>query len=179
MTTDGLSKMYKKFLDETSITNSKKAHLCRKSVPTIIEDMGYVSPVEIYCYNETDCIHRVTSDQVDATGHWEGNTRRQVYASKIPKAVSSLGLIYDWYQLLNINKAVVALAGFSVGETYATSWTEVEVPDELESQIFPFAENVLAQLRAAGCTNQGSINFLELLQHLRPFFWRVSRSFLQ
>ena len=31
----------------------------------------------------------------------------------------------------------------------------------------------MARLRVGGCQNQGTINFLELLQHLRPFFWRV------
>jgi hypothetical protein len=52
-------------------------------------------------------------------------------------------------------------------------WAEVKVPDALQKQIFPFCEDILARLRAGGCQNQGTINFLELLQHLRPFFWRV------
>ena len=34
--------------------------------------------------------HRVSADQVDASGHWQGNTRREVYGSKIPKAVRVL-----------------------------------------------------------------------------------------
>jgi hypothetical protein len=34
---------------------------------------------------------------------------------------------------------------------------------------------VLAKLRISGCQNQGTINFLELLQLLRPFFWRVRK----
>lgn len=71
-------------------------------------------------------------------------------------------------------KATVALAGFPVGEIYHVPWTHVEVPGPLQQQIFPFCENVIAQLRASGSTNQGTFNFLELLQVLRPFFWRVS-----
>ena len=52
-------------------------------------------------------------------------------------------------------------------------WAQVKVPNKLQTQIFPFCEDVLARLRTGGCQNQGTINFLELLQHLRPFFWRV------
>jgi hypothetical protein len=52
-------------------------------------------------------------------------------------------------------------------------WAQVIVPNTIETQIFPFCEDVLARLRLGGCQNQGTINFLELLQHLRPFFWRV------
>ncbi|KAF8814964.1 hypothetical protein BYT27DRAFT_7023729, partial [Phlegmacium glaucopus] len=73
---DGLGKMYSNFLSHTSITSSKRTHLARRTLPKKLEDMG------------------VPADQVDATGHWQGNTRREVYGSKIPKA------------------AVVALAGF-------------------------------------------------------------------
>lgn len=36
-----------------------------------------------------------------------------------------------------------------------------------------FVEETLATLRANGCNNQGTINFLELLHELRPFFLRV------
>jgi hypothetical protein len=37
----------------------------------------------------------VPADQVDAIGHWEGNTRHEVYAAKIPKAVSvTLQMLY-------------------------------------------------------------------------------------
>ena len=52
-------------------------------------------------------------------------------------------------------------------------WAEVKVPDALQKQIFPFCEDVLARLRVGGCQDQGTFNFLELLQRLRPFFWRV------
>ncbi len=72
-------------------------------------------------------------------------------------------------------QAVVALAGFPVGETYFVPWAQVKVPDALQKQIFPFCEDVLAKLRISGCQNQGTINFLELLQLLRPFFWRVRK----
>lgn len=40
----------------------------------------------------TNYLLRVTADQVDAIGHWQGNTRREVYAGKIPKAVSAFTL---------------------------------------------------------------------------------------
>ena len=32
-------------------------------------------------------------DQVDAIGHWTGNTRREIYADKIPKNVSHVHLL--------------------------------------------------------------------------------------
>ena len=81
--------MYTTFLSHTTITSKKKTHLVRKSLPKDLEDMGYVT------FNETLRekgipilgMHRVPADQVDATGHWQGNTQREVYGSKIPKAV--------------------------------------------------------------------------------------------
>ncbi|KAF8961564.1 hypothetical protein BDZ97DRAFT_1201735 [Flammula alnicola] len=42
--------------------------------PTVLEEMG------------------VPADQVDATGHWQGNTRREIYGSKIPKAILHCGI---------------------------------------------------------------------------------------
>jgi len=33
-------------------------------------------------------LNSVPADQIDAVGHWAGNTRREVYGSKIPKIVS-------------------------------------------------------------------------------------------
>ncbi|KAF8268134.1 hypothetical protein EI94DRAFT_1700470 [Lactarius quietus] len=123
MSGNGLSKMYKVFLDATSVSSNKKAHLARQAVPTIMEDMG------------------VSADHIDAVGHWVGN-------------------------------AVTALAGFYVGETYRVPWAEVSVPGTLTKRVFPFVEETLAALRAGGCRNQGTINFLELLLELWPFFWR-------
>ena len=35
----------------------------------------------------------VPPDQVDITGHWEGNTRQEVYGSKVPK------LVRQYYQI--------------------------------------------------------------------------------
>jgi len=32
---------------------------------------------------------RVPADQVDAIGHWQSNTRREIYAAKIPKGVNA------------------------------------------------------------------------------------------
>ncbi|KAN0126226.1 hypothetical protein V8E53_015271, partial [Lactarius tabidus] len=98
----------------------------------------------------------VTMDEIDGIGHWASNTCREVYAAKIPKS------------------AVVALAGFYVGEAYHVPWAGVPVPDKLQTKLFPFVENVLANLKAEPWVNQGVVNFLELLQQLRPFFWRVS-----
>jgi hypothetical protein len=66
------------------------------------------------------------------------------------------------------------LAGFYVGETYRVPWAEVPIPDSLAKKIFPFVEETLASLRAKGCDNKGTLNFLELLQQLHPFFWHVS-----
>ncbi|KAN0129106.1 hypothetical protein V8E53_013102, partial [Lactarius tabidus] len=137
MSGNGLSKMYKVFLDATSVSSTKTAHLARRAVPTIMEDMG------------------VSADHIDAVGHWVGNVHCEVYGSKIPKP------------------AVTALAGFYVGETYRVPWAEVPVPGPLMKRVFPFVEETVAALRAAGCQNQSTINFLELLQELQPFFWQV------
>ncbi|PPQ83254.1 hypothetical protein CVT24_001164 [Panaeolus cyanescens] len=134
---DGLGRMYSSFLDFTTVNSTKKTHLARRTMPSKLEEMG------------------VPADQVDATGHWQGNTRRKVYSSKIPKA------------------AAVALAGFPVGESYYVPWSQVPVPDSLQLKLYPFCEDALALLRANGCKNQGMINFLILLQNLRPFFWRA------
>ncbi|KAF8236088.1 hypothetical protein L208DRAFT_1213621, partial [Tricholoma matsutake] len=82
MTSNGISKMYKGFLEETSISSSKKVHLARWTIPTLLEDMG------------------MSTDHIDAVGHWVGNVHREVYGCKIPK------------------QAVTALAGFYVRETY-------------------------------------------------------------
>lgn len=46
-TGDGLGKMYNTFLSHTTITSKKKTHLARRSLPTVLEDMGYV------IYNQT------------------------------------------------------------------------------------------------------------------------------
>jgi hypothetical protein len=65
------------------------------------------------------------------------------------------------------------LAGFYVGEAYHVPWATIAVPDELQTQLFPFAERVLVELKGKARVNQGLVNFVELLQQLRPFFWRV------
>ncbi|KAG1896124.1 uncharacterized protein F5891DRAFT_1193354 [Suillus fuscotomentosus] len=70
-------------------------------------------------------------------------------------------------------QAVCALAGFYVGEQYSVPWATTDVPAELQMQIFPFVEDALANLRQAPDTNYGTINFLELLQLLRGYFWQV------
>ncbi|KAH9000115.1 hypothetical protein EDB92DRAFT_1812540 [Lactarius akahatsu] len=97
--------------------------------------------------------NRVSADHIEVVGHWVGNVGREVYGSKIPK------------------QAVTALARFYVGETYRVPWVEVPVPGSLTKQVFPFVEEALATIRARGCQNQGTINFLELLWELWPFFW--------
>jgi hypothetical protein len=114
----------------------------------------------------------VHADEVDAVGHWEGNTRRETYAAKIPKSVSFL-LCLDLGGLTPF-QAVCALAGFYVGEQYNVPWAMVDVPAELQMQIFPFAEGTLANLSCVPSINYGTVNFLELLQLLCGYFWRVS-----
>ncbi|KZS99892.1 uncharacterized protein LAESUDRAFT_667384, partial [Laetiporus sulphureus 93-53] len=88
----------------------------------------------------------VNMDEIDGVGHWTGNTRRE---------------------------AVTALAGFYVGEQYDVPWVTVDVPQDLQSQIFPFVEEALISMDAHEKINHGTVNFLELLQQLRPFFWRA------
>ncbi|KAJ8583109.1 hypothetical protein M405DRAFT_867292 [Rhizopogon salebrosus TDB-379] len=124
-------------LEPTTITSKKKLHLARRTMPSVMEDMS------------------VHVDEVDAVGHWEGNTRCETYAAKIPKS------------------AVCALAGFYVGEQYNLPWATTGIPAELQMQISPFAEGALANLQKAPNVNYGTINFLELLQLLRSYFWRV------
>ena len=41
--------------------------------------------------------------------------------------------------------------------------------------IFPFVETALVNLKSSSKLNQGVVNFLELLQQLRPFLWRVGK----
>jgi hypothetical protein len=72
------------------------------------------------------------------------------------------------------HQAVTALAGFYVGEQYRVPWAEVDVPQKLKERVFPFVEEALAQVKTSTPVNYGTVNFLELLQQLRPFFWRVS-----
>jgi len=40
---EALCKMYEKFLNSTTINTSKKLHLARHTMPTIMEDMGFVN----------------------------------------------------------------------------------------------------------------------------------------
>jgi hypothetical protein len=120
----------------------------------------------------------VSADQVDAIGHWQSNTRREIYAAKIPKMVFPFHIFLRAFQCLSTwdQQAVTALAGFSVGEQYHVPWAEVDVPKELQIKLFPFVEGALADMKASTHINQGTINSLELLQQLRPFFWRVRAS---
>ena len=71
-------------------------------------------------------------------------------------------------------QTVTALAGFYVGEQYHVPWAEVDVPQELQGQLFPFVEVALAQVKTSNPVKYGTVNFLELLQQLQPFFWQVS-----
>jgi hypothetical protein len=71
-------------------------------------------------------------------------------------------------------QAVTALAGFYVGEQYHVLWAEVDIPRGLQDRLFPFAEEALAQVKTSNPVNYRTVNFLELLQHLWPFFWQVS-----
>src|ERR1700761_4982705 len=66
------------------------------------------------------------------------------------------------------------MAGFWVGEQYHVPHTTVPVPSKLQQSVFPFAEDAKCNLTGSAATNQGVLNFFELLQFLRPFFWRVS-----
>ena len=127
----------------------------------------------------------VTMDEIDGIGHWASNTRREVYAAKIPKSVSLvLALALASLSALlgaHVFQAVVALAGFYVGEAYHVPWAGISVPSELQTKLFPFVESALVNLQAGPLVNlqagprvnQGVVNFLELLQQLWPFFWRV------
>ncbi|KAF8590847.1 hypothetical protein K439DRAFT_1611762 [Ramaria rubella] len=139
----GMLGMYTTFLRGTSIKSDKKQHLARRSVPTKIGEMG------------------VPTDDIDAIGDWQGNTRHEVYSLKIPKA------------------GITVLAGFYVGENYNVPWTAVEVPLGLQARIFAFAEAALANIKCTPTPNQGTVNFLELLIYLRPFLWRLAASLYQ
>jgi hypothetical protein len=88
---DTLRKMYTTFLESTTIKSKKKLHLARRTMPAVMEDMGYDFRHLLLANNShgytTVC--SVTMDEIDAIGHWAGNTRREVYAAKIPKSVSA------------------------------------------------------------------------------------------
>ncbi|KAI9446918.1 hypothetical protein BJY52DRAFT_1193826 [Lactarius psammicola] len=129
---DTLRKMYTTFLEATTI-KSKKLHLARRTMPTVLEEMG------------------VTMDEIDGIGHWASNTRREVYAAKIYKS------------------AVVALAGFYVGEAYHVPWARIPVPSELQTMLFPFVESTLANLKAGSRVNQGLSTSLSCFSSSAPF----------
>lgn len=65
------------------------------------------------------------------------------------------------------------MAGFPVGEGYNVPWANIDVSSTLTLQVFSFVEQALMSMHAQRPINYGVINFLELLQHLRPFFWRA------
>jgi hypothetical protein len=56
---------------------------------------------------------------------------------------------------------LTALAGFCVGEQYHVPWAKVVVLEELQMKVFPFVENVLADMHMTEHINQRTINFLE------------------
>lgn len=56
---------------------------------SVMEDMGYVRSFQVRAATYIN-LCSVHADEVDAVGHWEGNTRRETYAAKIPKSVSFL-----------------------------------------------------------------------------------------
>src|SRR3954454_10447555 len=58
-------------------------------------------------------------------------------------------------------------------EKYSMPWSSVDIPHALQTLIFPFVEEVLVSLKSGPSINHGTIGFLELLQCLRPFFWRL------
>jgi hypothetical protein len=82
---DALQKMFTQFLKHTTITSPKKLHLARRTMPTLMEDMGYVLLLSFLFVTES--ARSVNVDQVNAIGHWTGNTLSEVYSSKIPKTV--------------------------------------------------------------------------------------------
>lgn len=40
-TSDGIRKLYNTFLEPTAIKSAKKLHLARRTLPTVMEEMGY------------------------------------------------------------------------------------------------------------------------------------------
>jgi hypothetical protein len=91
---DTLRKMYTTFLEATTIKSKKKLHLARRTMPTVLEEMGYVQTSQKELPSSTPCFIKcfssVTMDEIDGIGHWASNTRREVYAAKIPKSVSGV-----------------------------------------------------------------------------------------
>ncbi len=101
-----------------------------------------------------------------------------MYTAKIPKLVCNV-LLHQFTGCADrLFQAVVALAGFAVGESYSVPWASVDVPIELQKRVFPFVEGALVCLQESGSPNEGTYNFLHLLVELRPFFWRVSQPLL-
>jgi hypothetical protein len=80
--------MYTTMLGPTTVTSKKKLHLACRTMPSVTEDMGSVIfSVSFKSFVQLTAF-RVHADEVDAVGHWEGNTCHETYAAKILKSVS-------------------------------------------------------------------------------------------
>ena len=72
---DTLRKMYTTFLESTTIKLKKKLHLACRTMPALMEDMGYDFSCLLLADNLiTPPVCSVTMDEIDAIGHWAGNT---------------------------------------------------------------------------------------------------------
>ncbi|KIK32232.1 hypothetical protein CY34DRAFT_111044 [Suillus luteus UH-Slu-Lm8-n1] len=71
---DTLRKMYTTMLGPMTITLKKKLHLAHHTMPSMMKDMGFV--IFSMFFESLVCLtaFRVHADEVDAIGHWEGNT---------------------------------------------------------------------------------------------------------
>jgi len=87
---DTLRKMYTTFLKATTIKWKKKLHLAHRTMPTVLEEMGYVQASRKRLPRSTPPLSSMTMDEIDGIGHWASNTRREEYAAKIPKSVSGV-----------------------------------------------------------------------------------------
>ncbi|KAF8467011.1 hypothetical protein DFH94DRAFT_616994, partial [Russula ochroleuca] len=102
-------------------------------------------------------------------------SRKKLHLARrtMPAVMEEMGVNIDKVDGIG-HWAVTALAGFYVGEHYQVPWAAVDVPAELQTRLFPFVESALADLKTAEHVNHGTVNFLQLLQQLQPFFWRVT-----
>lgn len=92
----------------------------------------------------------VRHDGIRSLGRWQGGSMDHSYALDLPEA------------------AMRALAGFSAEfRNYFVKRGQVEVPVELEHQVFPELESEMEIENAKSTPNKAKIQFLELLKYLR------------
>lgn len=95
----------------------------------------------------------LSSDDIKELGNWNPTIQQQRYSTKLPL------------------RPIRSMAGFPPGQTHYNPRTQVDVPDVLLEQVFPWVDGELERVhqRCAedGIDRQTAVEFLKLLKHLR------------